>query len=79
MAIINFIGEWINKNPGKATGAFLGFFLGIILFTFGFLKTIIIVLLILIGYFIGKSRDEHISLINQILNIFRKKDNGQIG
>ncbi len=73
MNVLHFISDWINQNPGKAVGAFVGFFLGILLLTIGFIKTIIIILLILVGYVIGKSSDENKSLLDIITGLFKRR------
>lgn len=74
MDFFKYIGDLINNNPGKALGSFLGFLFGILIFTIGFVKTFLIVFLIFIGFLIGKSRDDNVSIIDVISNIFRKKD-----
>ncbi len=66
------IASWIKENPGKTVGAALGFVLGILLFTIGWWKTLIILILVLIGFIIGKSRDENISVIDLISSFFRR-------
>ena len=73
MDFFRFIIDWINNNPGKATGAFLGFLIGIFIFTLGIVKTLLIVLLVLIGLLIGKSRDDNVSIIEMIKGIFIKR------
>ncbi|MDY6935410.1 MAG: DUF2273 domain-containing protein [Spirochaetota bacterium] len=71
---IKYILNWINGNPGKAVGIISGFIFGILLFTVGLYKTLLILLFMLAGYFLGRSRDENISLSDQLSNLFRKKD-----
>jgi uncharacterized membrane protein len=72
MGFFQYIGDWINGNPGKAAGAFLGFILGILVFTIGPGKTLLIVLFVAIGYFIGKSKDENISIVEMVARLFRR-------
>ncbi|MFC1670013.1 DUF2273 domain-containing protein [Spirochaetota bacterium] len=77
MDFFKFIMDWINENPGKAVGAIIGFLLGIFILTLGILKTIIIIIFIIIGFVIGKSRDDNVSIIDEITGIFKKdKDDG---
>jgi uncharacterized membrane protein len=38
--------EWIIRNPGKTIGAVAGLLIGVFVFTIGFLKTFVIILLI---------------------------------
>ena len=71
---IKYILDWINKNPGKSVGIIFGFIAGILLFSIGPTKTIIVVLLVLIGYFLGRSRDDNIPIVDQLSNLFKKKD-----
>lgn len=73
MGISRYILEWVNYNPGKAVGAVAGFILGILIIAFGIAKTILIVLLVLLGFTIGKMIDERVSVFDGFRNIFRKK------
>lgn len=72
MNFFSFIADWVKENPGKTLGGLAGFILGILLVTFEIWKTLLIVLLIFIGYLIGKSRDEDMSIIDQIRGLFRR-------
>ena len=71
MGFFGFIGEWINANPGKTIGVLAGLTMGILIFTLGALKTALIALLIFIGYIIGKSRDDQVSVIDEITGLFK--------
>ncbi len=73
MSAIRFILDWINENPGSAIGALLGFVFGILLFTVGFLKMMVLLVLVLIGYFVGKSWDKKVSPIDQIRDFIRNR------
>ncbi|MCU0847800.1 MAG: DUF2273 domain-containing protein [Spirochaetes bacterium] len=73
MGLFGFISDWIRENPGKAVGAFIGFLFGILVFTIGIIKTLLITVFVLIGYVIGKSRDENISILEKIQDLFRRK------
>ncbi len=73
MNIFKFIGDWINENPGRAVGVICGFIFSLLIFTIGILKTLLIILFMLAGYLIGKSRDEDVSIIDAIAGLFRKK------
>ncbi len=73
MGFMQYIADWINKNPGRAAGAFAGFLISILLFTLGIGKTLLVILFVAIGYLIGKSRDENVSLLDQIAGIFKRK------
>ena len=69
-----YIVNWVNKNPGKAVGIILGFIAGILFFVLGIYKTLLVLLLILIGYYLGRSRDDNISIFEKLSNLFGKKD-----
>jgi len=73
MSFLGAAGEWINRNPGKAAGAFAGFLFGVLLFAIGVLKTVLILIFVLVGYIIGKSRDDNLSIIEEINELFRGK------
>ncbi|HSV98406.1 MAG TPA: DUF2273 domain-containing protein [Spirochaetota bacterium] len=73
MSFLGAAGEWIGRNPGKAAGAFAGFLFGVLLFTIGIIKTLLIVLFVLIGYIIGKSRDDNVSILDELNDLFRRR------
>ena len=58
MNFLTRIADWANGHPGQALGAFLGFLIGLLILTFGFLKTCLVVVLALIGFLIGKIKDD---------------------
>ncbi len=64
-------------NPGKALGAMAGFLLGILLFTFGILKTVVIILLVGAGFILGKARDENVSIVDELTGLFKKNRDNQ--
>lgn len=64
--------DWIRNNPGKAAGAFIGFVSGLLILTLGMLQTLLIALLVFIGFIIGKLKDDDVSIIDQIKNIFNR-------
>ncbi len=71
----NFFGyakDWINDNPGKAVGVLAGLLLGTFLFTLGLFKTLLVFLFMTIGYFLGRSKDDNISIIDEINRIFKR-------
>lgn len=69
---VTYVLDWINSNPGKAAGAFLGFFLGLLIITFGTIKTIFVAILILIGVIVGKLKDDKVPVLDQIKSIFKR-------
>lgn len=72
MNLFRFLSEWINDNPGKTVGAFIGFLAGMFILTLGPLKTFIIILFIIIGVLVGKTLDDDIPVFEQIKGIFRR-------
>ncbi len=75
MGFLEQIAEWIRENPGTTVGVACGFLVGILLFTIGWWKTLIVIVLVLAGYVIGKSRDENVSLVDQVMGFFRRNRN----
>lgn len=73
MNYIDSAKEWINSNPGKSAGIAAGAVFGILILTVGVLKTVLIMLFILLGYLIGKLKDDNISLKSLIDDIFKRK------
>jgi len=67
------IRELIAENPGKALGALVGFIFGILVLVFGILKVFVITVFIIIGILVGKMVDDKSSVIENIMNIFRRK------
>jgi len=77
MDFLQTVKGWINMNPGKALGAMAGFLLGILLFTFGILKTVVIILLVGAGFILGKARDENVSIVDELTGLFKKNRDNQ--
>ena len=73
MSLSRYLLEFANENPGKTVGAVTGFILGILILTFGFLKTIVVILFIILGIIIGKMVDDRISIVDEIRRIFRRR------
>lgn len=72
MSLSRYLLEFVNDNPGKSVGAVAGFLLGILILTFGVLKTIVVILFIVLGIIIGKMVDDRISIFDEIRRIFRR-------
>ena len=77
MDFFRYIGELINKNPGKTVGSLLGFLIGILLFTIGVVKTLLIALLVFLGFIIGKSRDDNVSIPEALMSLFKNRGSGE--
>jgi uncharacterized membrane protein len=71
---IHLIKEWINNNPGTALGIIIGLILGIMLFTLGIFKTILLLIFMAIGYWLGSNKDKKSSVLEQISKIFKSGD-----
>jgi uncharacterized membrane protein len=72
MGFFDQIAEWIRGNPGKTAGAAGGFIVGIMLFTLGLWKSLVVLVLVAAGFIIGKSRDDNVSIVDQITGFFRR-------
>jgi uncharacterized membrane protein len=73
MSFLTTVGRWIDENPGKALGAGGGFLVGILLLTAGPLKTLLVVILVLIGLIIGKLVDDRVSLTDYLPGFIKKR------
>jgi uncharacterized membrane protein len=73
MSLSRYISDFVNENPGKSVGAVSGLILGVLILAFGFWKTVVILLFIILGFIIGKMIDDGDSGIEAIKNIFRRK------
>ncbi len=71
---LSFIKDWINRNPGTAVGIAIGLILGILLFTMGIFKTILLLLFMLFGYWLGRNKDKNKSIPDLISKIFKRDD-----
>ncbi len=74
MEFFNYLGELINRNPGKFLGSLAGLLLGILVFSLGPLKTLLIALLVFLGFLVGKSRDDNVSVPEALMGLFTRKD-----
>jgi uncharacterized membrane protein len=70
---LNFIKNWINDNPIAFLGIIIGLILIILIAAIGLVKTIIVILLLFIGYWFGKNKDAG-GALTKFLNKFLKKD-----
>ena len=77
MEFFNYIGGLINENPGKTLGSLAGLVLGILVFTIGFAKTLLIALLVFVVFLVGKSRDDGVSLPEALMSLFSRRKDGE--
>lgn len=66
----DYLLDIFNKNQGKIIGSAVGLLLAIIILIIGFFKTLLIVLFVLSGYYIGKkidSKEDIIDILDKIL------------
>jgi uncharacterized membrane protein len=68
-----YLAEQAGKNRGKVIGVLLALVAALLIIFFGFWKTIFIAILILIGYFIGKSFDDKVGLGELWMRMFGKR------
>ena len=73
MSLTRYISDFVNENPGKSVGAVSGLILGVLILAFGFWRTVVIILFIILGFIIGKMFDDGDSAIEAIKNIFRRR------
>ena len=67
------ITSFVSENPGKSLGALIGFVLGILVLVFGVLKVFVIGFFIIIGILAGKMIDDKSSVMDRIMNIFKRR------
>jgi len=58
-----FLLNLFSKNQGKIIGSFIGLLLAILILIIGFFRTLIIVLFIFAGFYIGKKIDNKEDLV----------------
>ncbi len=63
----------LEEHRGKAIGILLGLIASILFISFGFWKTLFIILCIVIGYFLGKSLDDNKSFDKWLKHLFKDK------
>lgn len=61
------------EHRGKVIGVMLGLMASILFVTYGFLRTIFIMLCITVGYQIGKKLDDNTDLEQWVNNIFKSR------
>lgn len=54
MRFLELIKKFVEKNPNGVLGGLCGIFFGLLIISFGILKTIILLLSCIIGFLIGK-------------------------
>jgi uncharacterized membrane protein len=64
----------ITEHRGKAIGIFLGLVASILFISYGFWRTIFIIIFIVSGYHIGKKLDEHADVEDWMRNLFKSKN-----
>ncbi len=72
MDFFQTLSQWASDNPGKTVGGIAGFVLGVLLFTLGIVKTLLVLALVGAGIFIGKARDNGRSIFDEIKGLFGK-------
>ena len=62
----------MSEHRGKVIGVLLGLLASILFISYGFWRTIFIIICILAGYFIGKKIDDNTNLEVWIKNLFKQ-------
>jgi uncharacterized membrane protein len=65
--------SFVAKNPGKVIGTIAGLLVGILIFSIGFWKTFVVLLLAFIGYIVGRVLDDGRPLADQINDLLNRK------
>lgn len=63
----------LEQHRGKAIGIFLGLIASILIISYGFWKTIFIIVCIALGYFIGKEIDRSKSFDQWLKEVFKQR------
>ena len=69
--ILKFLVWAVDNHPGKLIGTSVGFFLGLVMVTLGFWRTLVLALFAILGFVLGKSQDDHQNItawLERILN-----------
>jgi len=69
--IVSFLVWAFDNHPGKLIGTSVGFFLGLLMVTLGFWRTLVLSLFAILGFVLGKSQDDHKNItawLERILN-----------
>ncbi|MEA1960247.1 MAG: DUF2273 domain-containing protein [Bacillota bacterium] len=61
------------EHRGKAIGILLGLVASLLFISYGFWRTIFIMICIALGYFIGKKIDEHADIETWLKNLLKQK------
>lgn len=61
------------EHRGKTIGVLLGLIASILFVTFGFWRTIFIIICITVGYFIGKQLDDNNSMDSWMKQLFKDR------
>ncbi|ADG82565.1 DUF2273 domain-containing protein [Thermincola potens] len=63
--------DFLGMHLGKILGVTLGLLLGWMVIEYGLLKTLFVIILIVLGYFIGKKADEDEDILMAVRRFFR--------
>ncbi|NLB89288.1 MAG: DUF2273 domain-containing protein [Syntrophomonadaceae bacterium] len=69
-----FLLSLIGEHRGKTIGVLLGLLASILFITYGFFKTLFIIICIGLGYFIGKRLDDNKNFEDWLRKIFKDKE-----
>lgn len=70
--ISKFLVWALENHPGKLIGTSIGLFVGLLLVTLGFWRTLVITLFAVLGFILGKRQDEHKDISTWLERNFNK-------
>ena len=70
--ISQFLVWAIDNHPGKLIGTSVGFVLGLLMVTLGFWRTLVLTLLTILGFMLGKRQDDDESITTWLERNFNK-------
>lgn len=74
MAFFSKIADWIAKNRGLFFGMVIGLVIAILFLTIGFFPTLLIMICVGIGAFLGSRKDIRDALSAWFTGLFNRKD-----
>ncbi|MCL2335991.1 MAG: DUF2273 domain-containing protein [Firmicutes bacterium] len=68
-----FFMEWLTLHRGKIIGAAIGLLLGLAVILFGFFKTLLVVVFVVLGFGAGKQLDDRVDLWKMISRLWGER------
>jgi uncharacterized membrane protein len=73
MDSLEFILEWMLMHRGKIIGVLVGLLISLSVIFWGVLKTLLIVVCVVIGYFGGKQLDDRVDIKDRLLRMLGER------